>query len=375
MLSWGARAIAACAGLLYVSGAASASPYSDFNAGIALRGVYDDLALQHFDAALAAPDLLASLRPVALFDRGEIYERQGKYDLALADFSASLLLRPTYDGYLARARLEVVQGHLDPALKDLASASEVRPDLYVARVQRAELLLEHDRFGEALDDESALIALAPLDSSLLAVRSAIYRRMGNFDAALSDADYIINIAPKAANGHYAKAATLQAMGRFDDALAAIDMELDLFPNSVIALMKKGTIQWSAKRFGDADATFGKVQAMDAAYGYAAIWRAIAIRSAGRDVTPDVFEKVDAVSWPGPVIGLYRGRLSATDVMQAAASDSAKARGQLCEANFFVAQWDLLDGKQALARPLLARVLQNCPFDSTERAAAAVQGVP
>src|ERR1700741_845028 len=78
---------------------ASASGYQEFVKAISLSDTAPDQALGHFTAALADPQLLANLKPVALYDRGDIYARQGKYDLAAADYTASLGLRADFDAY------------------------------------------------------------------------------------------------------------------------------------------------------------------------------------------------------------------------------------------------------------------------------------
>jgi tetratricopeptide (TPR) repeat protein len=358
-------------------GPANASAYSDFNAGVALRVRDDNAAIQHLTSALADPTLLPSLRPVALLDRALCYARLKQYDASLADLDASLKLRPNYDAYLERTRVNFVLGHEDAALNNLDSAVALRPDLLVARVVRANMLLQRDRFDDALTDENALIAQAPRDPTLYSLRSAIYRRQGKLDAALADADYAIKIAPSVANGYYARVSALEASGRLDEAVAASNLELERFPNSIYATLKKGMILWEMKKFDEAEGAFTDAAKMNATNGYAALWRLIAHRSShpGDDLDVAIFAKVDMVAWPGPLIGLFRGTESLTTATQAASADASKKRGQLCELNFYAAQWHLLNGRPDAAKPLLQSAVRDCPYDFVERAAALVQTQP
>src|ERR1700710_1170612 len=115
-------AAAAFAGavLLWGGDPASASAYTDFNTGVALRAREPALAIKYLSSALADSALLPSLRPVALFDRAGAYERPGQFDLAWADYAASAALTPSFDTLLQRGSLLYHLGRIEPALADIA---------------------------------------------------------------------------------------------------------------------------------------------------------------------------------------------------------------------------------------------------------------
>ncbi len=357
---------------------ALASGYSDFNAGIALRGRDDALAVARFTAALADPNLPANLHAVALYDRADAYARLGKTDLALADYSASLALQPSYDAYIDRAKLNFLAGTIEPALKDLSDAASLRPDLLEARVLRVALLVENDRFAEALADEATLIQMEPNEPGLYVLRSAAYRRTGDYDAARKDADMAIALKPSDPAGYFAKASAFEAQGRLDDALAAIGIALQKSRRNLFAQMQKGILLWEQKKFEDAEQAFIDAQGLAPDFGYAQLWRTIAHRAAHPEESdpPPAAGKLDMAVWPAPLAALYDGAATPAQVAAAAAAATpADRRLHLCEADFYVAQWHLMNGRPAAGRKGLDKAVHDCPYDAVERAAAIAQERP
>jgi len=144
--------------------AAAAAGYDDLNRGIQMRNQGNwDSAVAAFDMALAGNDLPPGLQYVAHLDRGEGHLNLGHVDLAIADFTASLALRPgdpvalsersvaylragkpeaaaaDLDGVIAghsldtrailrRAILEVRLGRADQAIQDLKTIRTQQPD-------------------------------------------------------------------------------------------------------------------------------------------------------------------------------------------------------------------------------------------------------
>ena len=73
------------------------------------------------------------------------------------------------------------------------------------------------------------------------------------------------------------------------------------------------------------------------------------------------EKINLSQWPGPVLQLYLGKLTASQVFAAAADpDAKKQRNQQCEADFYTAEDALLHGHRALALEGLNAAVDGCP---------------
>lgn len=105
--------------------------------------------------------------------------------------------------------------------------------------------------------------------------------------------------------------------------------------------------------------------------YLPFWKFLAKSRAGdTDTAVKELNAADAAQherkWPAPIAAFYLRRLTA-DALLAAARDQnkEKARAQVCEANFYIAEEYLLEGKKKEARPLLESARRDCPTDFIE----------
>jgi len=368
-------AIMSCGFVAAFLALAEASPYSDFNSGLALRGRDDDQAIQYLTKALADPGLLAAFRSVALRSRALAYERQKKSDLALADYSASLALAPDYDAYIRRGFLLFQRERFDAALGDFTAAHAVRPDLLEAPIMRITLLASTERFDEALEQANELIAIYAKEPHPYVVRAAIYRAKGDYERAMTDASYAVSLDGDAPDGYFAKATIYEDQGKLDDALDAIKDAIrksrDAY--SFDSLMKKGVILWEMKKYRDSESAFAAALKLRASNAYAALWLLIAHRNAHDDSdVGDAFKAVDLVAWPAPVIAQLRGNAPPDAVLAGARSAAANRRGEMCDAEFYGAQWYLLNHDPELAMPLMEAAGRDCEADTLERAPARLQ---
>jgi lipoprotein NlpI len=103
-----------------VFGAAKASSFDDFNKGISAFDHGDDkLTVDALSAALASKDLLPSLRPAALVDRGVAYTHEKRYAEAIVDFTEAIGLKPDYFSAIQyRTRAYVASGDIASANRD-----------------------------------------------------------------------------------------------------------------------------------------------------------------------------------------------------------------------------------------------------------------
>jgi lipoprotein NlpI len=179
--------------LLAVSGARAAG-YDDFSRGIsASNRLADDEAISLFSSALTAGDLNASLQPVAYLDRGRVYLRKKECDLALADFSAALKLKPdSGDALEGRAKAHVCLGNLRAAADDIGAGIKITPtaSAYSARARVRYLLRD---FAGATNDLEEALKLEPefpyhaIWLGLAQLRAATFDA-GHFSHVISDMD-------------------------------------------------------------------------------------------------------------------------------------------------------------------------------------------
>jgi lipoprotein NlpI len=76
------------------------------------------------------------------------------------------------------------------------------------------------------------------------------------------------------------------------------------------------------------------------------------------------------AWPLPVIAPYLGKIDLQKMRaKARDGDPAELDNRLCEADFYGAEWLLMRGEAAAARPALAHAEQSCPRTFIERIGA------
>ncbi len=368
------RGLAATLAIGVCCAMAQASGYSDFVNGLSVRDSDDAAAVTYFTSALADPGLLANLRPVALYDRGLAYSHLKKIDLALADYSASLALQPQFDTYVVRAVTYERTGKPDAALADFAAAIATRPEIEAGYYDRAGFLLRAKRYAEALPDFTKVVELKPDDVNALVFRATVYRLVGNFSAAMDDADKAVHLNSKTTGGYLAREAIYQAQGKLDDALDAADDALDIAPKDTLILLENAILQWQLKKFPKALKTLDRAAAVEPGNGYVVLWQTI-VRTDAAIADSDLparAARVDLAKWPGVLVKLYAGQADIAAVMREARADDEPGivDGQVCEANFYIAEWQRLQGHADLAPPLLQAAAADCPVPYAEKRIAA-----
>ena len=113
------------------------------------------------------------------------------------------------------------------------------------------------------------------------------------------------------------------------------------------------------------------------WGYNALWLSLARMKAHVPDTDNVSLANNARTlmdqWPMPVIKFLLGQTKIEEVRAAAnEGDPARLNERVCDADFYVAEYNLARNDKAAATPLLQHATQVCPFASFERMGAAAE---
>ena len=366
-----ALAVAALLGSL----AARATPFADFNFGVAANeNSRCDKAVPYMTSALTQPGLLADLRPLALLVRGGCYEGDKNYDSALADYKAALALRPdSFDAYFARGGLHLRRGEFDAAAADYGQTIRIRPDLPRGYHALAFTHMRAKMYDEAIADLTRASKLDVAVETSYIFRSAVHITKGEFDAAMDDADKLVSIDNKWPRGFVERGRIYSHQGRFSRAEDAFNDALRLQNDNAAALVGKGVAQWSQDDFKNAAATLGAVAPRVPTEGYVTLWLDIARVDAGK---PDAdlakrAEAIDLKKWPGPLVSLFLGQTTPETVSAEAVATGPDHADEVCEANFYTAEWQIQHTAKDAALTLLNQAVQDCPKTNLEWDAAGV----
>jgi lipoprotein NlpI len=207
-------------------------------------------------------------------------------------------------------------------------------------------------------------------------------RAGKYDEAIEHFTSAINSDMLSLNGRaqayayrgIAKAATSDYDGAQEDLNFSVALDS---PYNADALAFRG---YFALVLGD-----GRKAANDLAksasskiWGYNALWLSLARSKAGVPDTDDLSlpnnaMKLDLAQWPGTVVKYLMGQAKREDVVAAAnQGDPTKLTERVCDADFYIAEQDLIHNNPVAAKAGFQRAVEKCPFASFERMGATAE---
>jgi len=297
------------------------------------------LTVRDADALLAACSRLIDgrtlLRGEALARahaaRGVAWGRKGKYARAIADMDAALAARPGDAAVLSqRGIFKHLSRDFDGAVADYSASLRIRPD-GDTYANRGESRLEQNDFAPALQDFKLAVEINPGFGGYYLRRSLAWRGLGQYERAVRDSDAAIAHPPANAQTFCDRGIANFYDGRFGAAIPDLEKCPRDDENYGYMLIWRYIAQ--AREGGDSPGFRGELDAS----------RAIGSR------------------WPGPVRDMLLGRITPDALLVAAgiSADPVKAAGQDCEANFYAGEYQLIRGETGPARLSLSAALGKC----------------
>ncbi len=304
-----------------------------------------------FDHAIA--DLAQAIRlnpavPQNFYDRGRAYFAKKDYRRAIADFDQTVKLNPDIpEVYDSRGAAWYAAGDADRAGQDYDRAIMLDANYAPAFVHRGNLYSGKTDYDRAIRDYDEAIRLDARDAEAWRRRGEAYFRKTDYARAAGDLDQALKLQPDNANAVWRRTVTSFVLGQFPQAAEDADHSVKLNPD------------WS----------------------YGILWRYIA-NAKGGTAKPGILlpysGKIDISKWPGPILALYAGALTAGQVSDAAkAAGGRNGAGEVCEAAFYIGELRLLRNDPNGARESLQDAVRTCPhsFDEYHGAVAELARLP
>ena len=246
-----------------------------------------------------------------------------------------------------------------------ACSAAIRKDPKDASVlsQRAYAYVKKGDYTHAMLDLDAAIQLEP-DAKDYNTRGAIYQRLGDFDRAIADHIKAIELAPKfiapydnLGNAFARKGDPDRAIASYNRVpLASPKFGLLNYEGRAYAYFQKGDFTAAANDF--AQLTSAEKTPFIDLYHYLSKSRS------GSDASSELLANaglLDLKKWPGALIEVFLGRRG-----PAAAISVASGEDQLCEAQFFVAEFYMLSKNREAAIEAFKYAAKKCNFVAVER---------
>jgi tetratricopeptide (TPR) repeat protein len=222
------------------------------------------------------------LTAVDYTNRGNTYEKLGRFAEALADHTRAITLDPTFAmAFYNRGITYTKLGQFDEALADHTQAIALDPADARAYANRGNTYEQLGRYDEALADLDHALILDPAHTPAYSNRGITYTKLGRFDEALADHTQAITLDPALAPAYINRGATYTELGRFDDALADYSQAITLDPALAPAYYNLGTIYAMLGRFDDALADYSQAITLDPALAPVYYSRGVLYRQRGR----------------------------------------------------------------------------------------------
>jgi lipoprotein NlpI len=345
--------------------------------GPGLAWAYSNRALAYllagdYDRAIADADEAIRLDPndaAAFNNRGAGYLKKEVYDRAIADFNEAIRIDPSYAlAFKNRGSFYQRRVDLDRAIADYSKAVQLQPTFATAFADRASAYQEKGDFEDAIADFSTLIRLSPRDAKAFYSRAVAYQLSGDLDRALADYNETIALDPANFSAFNNRGVIYRAKGDLDRAIADYDAAIRLDPNEANFYYNRGTAKVYAGSLPAALADFSQTRKLKPQSAYAALWLDIVARRSNLpSELPAHAAQLDMNRWPAPIVRLYLGQATQSELLRAAADGDEKIKtDKLCMAYFFEGELALAQGTKDEATRLFRLAVADCAKNAAPR---------
>lgn len=251
---------------------------------------------------------------------------------------------------------------IEHCTKAISSGQLAERPLSVTHFNRGNAFLQKGDFDKAIVDYDAAIKLDPQYAPAYRNRGGAWFAKGEADRSLADLDAAIARDPRSAPSFYNRARLLLLKGEFSRAVTDLDAALRLSPEFLPSFGTRGRARFYREQY--ADAVLDLMRYWEGQKDpFIILWVHLAKARMGQDASRELDQVaglLKATEWPMPVVDMYRGRADAQAVLAAAKADPRYQRSRTCEAQFYIAEQLLIQGRKSEAEPLLKAAIDGCP---------------
>jgi len=171
---------------------------------------------------------------------GQALARQGKHDLAIAQYNMSLQLRPTAQAHAGLANALDKRGRLDEAIAHYNEALRLDPDLAMAHNNLANVLARQHNSDLAIMHYHETIRARPNQPEAYVNLGAELHERGRFNEAIEQYKRALQLDPNVAMAHSNLGLALYAQGRLDEAINEYRRAIEIDPGYINTYVSLGT---------------------------------------------------------------------------------------------------------------------------------------
>ena len=219
-------------------------------------------------------------------NRGIDYGEEGKYDLAIKDFTKAIDLKPDYAlAYNNRGAVYRSQGEYDLAIEDCNKAIQLKSDYAEPYSNRGAAYRNKGDYKRAIEDYDEAIQLKPNFVQAYYNRGLAYHEKGELDLAIKDYNRAIELNPKLVHPYYNRGNAYLQKRYFDKAIKDYSKVIELDSELVQAYYNRGEAWLHLKEWDKArsDLTVAKNMEVDIVEAFHNTYRDISTFERKNDV--------------------------------------------------------------------------------------------
>lgn len=193
--------------------------------------------------------------PQAYFVRGTIYGKNGKYEMAINDFTEAIIRNPKdADAYISRGNSYGNKGDYDQAIKDFTEAINLIPDNANAYIGRGVIYLRKGYFDKAIEDYTKAITISSESSIAYNNRGLSRYHREEYDDAIEDCNAAIRINPNSFDAYNIRGLSYDSKSDKNNAIADFSEALkkaQKVQDFVLAFSNRGLSYYHNGEYGKA----------------------------------------------------------------------------------------------------------------------------
>lgn len=218
-------------------------------------------ALAEFERAIESNPLLVGAQMAA----GDIYMKQGDYDMAVLRFGEAARLAPqSYDANYKWGSALQALGQLVDAVRAYLIALAIKPNDPAANMNVGVAYLQLGQAENALPYADKAVKLDPRSAQAHTNLGSVYSALGRHEDAVAEYLQANELMPPSTKLLLNLADSLQKAEQFEQAANTIDQLIKIEP-SPAAYERLGTIDFRLRKYDEAQAAFLKAIELDANY--------------------------------------------------------------------------------------------------------------